>query len=315
MRRTLPPLTALRAFEAAARHMSFQTAAAELAVTPTAISHQIRELEEACGQPLFRRRPRPLVLTDAGHRLFPVVRDGLDAFADAVAAIQATKPAKEDLRPLRVTATNAFTHLWLVPRLSLWRAAQPVLPLEVIGTDAALDLRPGGEADVAIRYTRAPPPGLAAREILRDRFWPVASPALLAHGTPITHPADLLQHTLIHAEWAPDPSAPTWERWLSTARHNDPDVPDLGATRGLHFREELHAIRAAIAGQGVAICSDVLVARDLKAGLLVVAHDLPLAGYGFYVVHARDHPRLAAIEAFVAWVRTATTDTDQGAAA
>src|ERR1700756_2244634 len=119
MRRHLPPLTALRAFEAAARNMSFQAAAAELAVTPTAISHQIRELEVACGTALFRRRPRPRSLTRAGARLYPVLQASFDAMEAGIAALREA----EERRPLRATTTNAFAHRWLVPRLPLWRAA------------------------------------------------------------------------------------------------------------------------------------------------------------------------------------------------
>ena len=117
----LPPLIELRAFEAAARHLSFKEAADELGVTPTAISHQIRLLEQYCGRALFRRRPRPLSLTEAGARLFPVIRDGLEAFAEAIVAV------KRDghKQPLRVTTTNAFASLWLVPRLPRWRKLHP----------------------------------------------------------------------------------------------------------------------------------------------------------------------------------------------
>src|SRR6185295_16501248 len=146
----LPPLTELRAFEAAARHLSFKAAAADLGVTPTAISHQIRLLEQHCGQPLFRRRPRPLALTWAGEQLFPVLRDGFESFADALATVQARAASGR----LRVTATNAFAARWLVPRLPRWRQAHPRLRLDIVGTDAVLNLKTG-EADIAVRYTRS----------------------------------------------------------------------------------------------------------------------------------------------------------------
>src|SRR5262245_55837046 len=126
--RKLPPLIELRAFEAAGRHLSFKQAAHELGVTPTAISHQIRLLELYCGHPLFRRRPRPLAMTDAGARLFPVIRDGLEAFASAIASVK-RDGAKQ---PLRVTTTNAFASRWLVPRLSSWRRYASNLPLQLI---------------------------------------------------------------------------------------------------------------------------------------------------------------------------------------
>jgi LysR family transcriptional regulator, glycine cleavage system transcriptional activator len=297
--RKLPPLGSLRAFEAAARRMSFREAAIELGVTPTAISHQIRLLEGICEQPLFRRRPRPLVLTGAGERLFPVIRSGFDAFATAIASAS----AGVGQRPLRVTSPNAFASRWMVPRLSKWREQHPEIPLEIIGTDAVLDLR-AGSADVAIRYARRMPLDLAAQEIFRDAFFPVCSPELLAWGDrQIERAADLLRYPLIHFDWMNrDPEAPTWQRWLATARSVDPGIPDANKTWDISFREELHAIDAVAAGQGIAICSDVVVSRELEAGTLVKAHDLSLPGYGFYLVHVANHPRQAHIEAFSAWM-------------
>jgi LysR family glycine cleavage system transcriptional activator len=293
-----PPLRALHAFEAAARHGSFKAAAVELGVTPTAISHQVRLLEAMCGRTLFRRRPRPLALTSAGARLFPIVRSGFDLLAGAVAA--AAEPDAH--APLRVTSPNAFASRWLVPRLPRWREANPAVPLEIIGTDAILDLR-AGAADVAIRYARRPPAGLA--EVCRDAFFPVCSPRLLAgDGRAIERAADLLRYPLIHFDWMNrDPDAPTWSRWLATARSIDPELPPDKAW-DLSFREELHAIDAVVAGQGIAICSDVVVGLELETGALVKAHPLSLPGYGFYIVW-RDHgPRSAVIESFLAWMRS-----------
>jgi LysR family glycine cleavage system transcriptional activator len=299
--RRLPPLTSLRAFEAAARRLSFSAAAVELGVTPTAISHQIRLLENICGRPLFLRRPRPLRLTNAGERLFPVLRDGLDAFASAIASV--AEDAEQG--PLRVTSPNAFAGRWLIPRLPLWREVHPEVPLEVIGTDALLDLR-SGDADVAIRYARSMSTALAAREIFRDAFFPMCSPELLASGTyPIKRVADLLRYPLIHYHWFnSDPRAPTWRQWLATARSIDPDLPKVTKAWDLSFREELHAIDAVVAGQGIAICSDVVVRHELESGSLVKAHDLSLPGYGYYLVHLPNHPRLATIMAFSTWLRS-----------
>src|ERR1043165_9939678 len=153
----LPPLIELRAFDAAARHLSFKKAAAELGVTPTAISHQIRLLERYCGRALFRRRPRPLALTEAGARLFPIIRGGLDSFADALSAVHEL-PLE---RSLKVSTTNAFASRWLVPRLPSWREVHPGISLEIIGTDRVLNLQ-GGECDIAIRWTSEPPANLLA---------------------------------------------------------------------------------------------------------------------------------------------------------
>ncbi|MGO4837798.1 LysR family transcriptional regulator, partial [Rhizobiaceae sp. 2RAB30] len=217
--RKLPPLACLRAFEAAARHESFQRAATELGVTPTAISHQIRLLEEYCGRQLFRRRPRPLRLTEAGERLFPVLRNGLDAFAVAVVSASAGR----DERPFRVTTPNAFASRWLIPRLPQWRVAHPDIPLEVIGTDSLLDLG-ADQADVAIRYARNMPTGMPAEELFRDSFFPICSLALLEGGRPVARTADMLQHPLIHYDWfRTDSETPTWRRWWATARSVNPD--------------------------------------------------------------------------------------------
>ena len=301
--RNLPPLTELRAFDAAARHLSFQKAADELCLTPTAISHQIKLLEEYCGQPLFRRRPRPMALTDAGAKLFAVVRDGLDSFAAAFAALRKTA----DRRPLKVSATNAFAGRWLVPRLPEWGQAYPDCPLEVIGTDDVLDLRTG-EADISIRYSSGPPTDLVVHELFRDRFYPICSPDLLSHEEPVRRPSDLLRFRFIHCLWPSwNLEAPTWRRWSMAARQIDPDFPEVGETGVMNFREELHAIAAVMAGQGVSILSDVVVARELESGLLVKALDLPIPGLGFYLVHVPGHPRQAMIEAFLSWIRPAPT--------
>ncbi len=295
----LPPLTELRAFEAAARHLSFKAAAAELGVTPTAISHQIRLLEQYCGVSLFRRRPRPLALTWPGEQLFPVIRDGLDGFAAALGTVRAGAASGR----LRVTATNGFAARWLVPRLPQWRAAYPRLRLSVIGTDAVLDLK-AAEADVAVRYARTPPADAIAVELVRDRFHVVASPSLLGRAHLPRRPHELAAYPLIACEWPPtDVAAPTWERWEVAARARHRKVPELAALVSLSFREELHAIEAVIAGQGVTICSDVLVGAELAAGTLVRLSDVSLPGYGFYAAYRHGHPKEAVIRTFVDWMR------------
>ena len=275
----LPPLIELRAFEAAARHLSFKKAAAELGVTPTAISHQIGLLEQYCGRALFRRRPRPLSLTDAGARLFP----------------------------LRVTTTNAFASRWLVPRLPAWRKLHPHVPLEVIGTDTVLDLQ-AGDGDVAIRYAtgRVLPTDGTVDDLFSDTYWPVCSPRLLSAGR-LKRPVDLANHILIHSYWSPaDREPPTWQRWLAAAQRRWREVPQFKEMQHLSFREELHAIEAVIAGQGVGIISDVLVAHELAAGTLVKAFKLSLSGYSFHVVRRLGHPRARTIRAFSEWLQSGT---------
>ncbi len=295
--RNLPPLTALRAFEAAARNLSFKRAADELRLTPTAISHQIRLLEAHVGQPLFRRLPRPLSLTDAGADLYPGLRAGFDRIGAAVQAVSRAAP-----RGLRVTTTNAFAALCLLPRLDRWHRDFPDQPLSIIGTDAVLDLS-GGEADLALRYARAAPPD-AICEICRDRLLVVASPKLVGERRDLT-PAEIAGLPLIEAEWpdwAMDP--PMWRNWSRTARAQGLDVPDMTASIRWRFREEDHAIEAAIAGQGVAICSDVLAQDALADGRLVEVSPVQLPGYGFYAVARPDVSDSVAIRGLVRWLQS-----------
>jgi LysR family transcriptional regulator, glycine cleavage system transcriptional activator len=294
--RKLPPLAALRAFEAAARHLSFKDAAAEIGVTPSAISHQVRLLEDTCGHKLFRRQPRPIALTPEGRRLFPVLRGGFDTFAAAMADLD----GEQESGPLRVTCPGAFAHYWLIPRLPDWRAAQPGVDLEVIGSDAVADLH-GDAADVAIRYARSPPADMVARELFRDRYVPVCRPDLLGPD-PLPETRRLLDLPLIHFDWfKPDVDTPNWENWWTVATTHEPDLPPLPAP-SLRFREEMHAIEAVLAGQGAAICSDIVLGDALRDGRLCRAHDLVLPGYGFYLAHLSKSPRHELLDQFGAWL-------------
>ena len=283
----------LRAFECAARHLSFKDAAKELGVTPTAISHQIRLLEGHCGQALFKRRPRPLALTRAGALLAPGIREGLQNFTDAWRRLDATGEAMV----LRVTATNAFASRCLLPQLPALRATHPTLKFEVIGTDTVLSLQ-AGEVDVAVRYARHAPKDGVAVELARDTFHAVASRSLIGAKAQSLSVQDVLRLPLIETGWPDsDTEAPRWSRWIERAgcsaagRKPMPEVPTL------LFREELHAIQAVIAGQGVGICSDILVWRELDSGELVRVSDVTLDGYGFYFVHRRSDSRKAALSA------------------
>ncbi len=289
----LPPLAELRAFEAAARHLSFKAAAEELGVTPTAISHQIRLLEANCGQLLFRRRPRPLALTPAGALLAPGIMKGLQNFTDAWRRLDAGGEAMV----LRVTATNAFASRCLLPLLPALRATHPTLKLEIIGIDTVLSLQTG-EVDVAVRYARQAPQDGVAVELARDTFYAVASPSLLGAKSRLLSVAEILRLPMIETGWPDtDADAPRWSRWIeqagsgATGRKAKPTAPML------FFREELHAIQAVISGQGVGICSDILVRHELASGQLVRVSDVALEGYGFFFVHRRGDSRKAALAA------------------
>lgn len=270
--RKLPPLTALRAFEAAARHSSFKRAAEELSLSATAISHQVRQLEERLGLALFERRARQVALTDAGRRLFPVLRDGFDAAAAAIDALQATPS-----RPLlTISTTGAFASRWLVPRLGAFAIAEPDICLHVHASDASVDLQ-RERVDLAVRYGRGSYPGLHSERLLPGRFAPVCHPRLGLHA-----PADLHRHPLISYAWhLRDADTPDWPRWLRAAGL-PPDPPQGGPM----FSDETHAIQAAIAGQGVALASLPLVADEIAHGHLMVPFGPLLDGHDFHLVWA-----------------------------
>ena len=295
--RRLPPLIELRAFEAAARHLSYKLAANELGVTPTAVSHQIHLLEQYCGQRLFRRQPRPLSLTAAGKQLFPTIRDGFNRIAEALADVGAV----QIVHGLRVTTTNAIAARWLLPKLTHWRRTHPDISLDIISTFDVLDLS-AGDADVAIRYARNQPIDGIARELFRDTFHVVGSPSLVGAPARMHTPFELADFPRIETGWPPmDVEAPTWQRWEREARATYLKVPRLADTVSLRFEEELHAIDSVVAGQGIAICSDILIRDELATGKLRRLSEVTLPGYGFYVVHRVHHPKGVSIVAFCDW--------------
>lgn len=300
--RRLPPLNSLRAFEAAARHLSFRRAADELGVTPTAISHQIKLLEEMLDQLLFVRRPRPLRLTPAGERFFPVLRDGFDAFAAAAVAIG----GRDRGRPLVVTTTNAFAAHWLLPRLGEWQAQHPESRLEIRSGETIVDLH-SGEVDFAVRYTRRPPSGVTALQLFDDRFLPVLSPALRARVGQLDRPDDIARAPLIAFEWkSGDKDAPSWERWIEASLPSRREAQALIARcEWIRVSEEAQAVDLALAGQGIALSSDVLIRRELADGRLEAPFPQSLPGYSFWVAYLPAHPRWAEIEDFVDWAREA----------
>jgi LysR family glycine cleavage system transcriptional activator len=287
--RRLPPLAALRAFEAAARHLSFKRAAEELLVTPTAVSHQIRLLEETIGLRLFERRTRQVVMTEAAQRLYPVLRDGFDAFARTIDGLSArARPSTVTL-----TATRAFTARLLVPRVASFQERRPDVTLRLLAADEPVDLA-AGTADLAIRYGGGVYPGLRSEPLSTDRLAPVAHPAL-----GLTAPEQLAQHRLVHFEWrVPHPEKPSWPRWFAAA-----GLPERSAS-ALHCTDESHAIQAVAAGHGVGLLSLTLVAAELAAGTLVQPFGPAIEGMGFHLVRRPDPrgPEDEAVAAVRDWI-------------
>jgi LysR family glycine cleavage system transcriptional activator len=291
--RSLPPLNALHAFEVAAKHLSFQQAAAELDVTPTAISHQVKVLEDYLGLPLFRRRPRPLVLTEAGQFLYPVVRDQFDAVVEAIARLQ-QKPNSTDLT---VSVTNVFAGKWLVPRMSRWQQIRSGIDLRLQTSNETVNLQ-ARTVDLAIRYGRGNYSGLAVCKLMSDVFVPVCSSRLLEGEHPLKQPSDLVHHPLLHFEWIHYGSeAPNWKNWFDLAGVNQIDL-----NRGAKFNEESLAIQAAIAGQGVALCSSIHVADDVALGFLIKPFEIALEGFDYSALYLQNHPKEHLILEFIDWL-------------
>lgn len=289
MQRRSLPLSALRAFEAAARLGSFKAAAEELAVTPTAVSHQIRALEEQVGLALFERQVRKVLLTEAGAQLYPVLRDGFDAFAAALVRLTQQRTRAQ----VSISATNAFTVKWLVPRMADFRQRHPGIDLQLQASDEVADLR-STAIDIAVRYGRGPYPGLVTEPLFTDRFAPVANPRL-----GIASVQDLAHVPLIRFDWKrAHPENPTWERWFALARRRPP------AQAGqLRFSDEGHAIQAAVAGHGIALVSLALVAEELKAGHLVQPFGPIIEGHTYHLAMHADRPPSAAVQAVAQWLR------------
>jgi LysR family glycine cleavage system transcriptional activator len=276
-RRRLPPLNAIRAFEAAAREGGFQAAGAELNVSANAVSRMIKVLEDWLGVALFRRLPRGVVVTEAGRAYLGRVGTLLDQLAEATADLQRLETSKV----LTVSAMPSFVARWLVPRLGHLTDRHPDLDVRLLASVPLTDFT-REEVDVAIRLGPGSYVGLRSDLLMREDFYPVCSPALLSRGPPLREPADLSQHILLHDEWEQRiPDQVDWARWLAVI-----GVTGIDAQRGLRFSFSHMTLQAAAAGQGIALASSALLGDDLATGRLVRPFDdLSVQGpYGFFIV-------------------------------
>jgi LysR family glycine cleavage system transcriptional activator len=287
----MPPLNALRAFEAAARHLSFKDAAAELFVTAAAVSHQIRHLEDLVGHKLFERAGKAIALTRAGERFFPILRDGFDRIAQSVEELQREGDA------LTISVTPAFAAMVLIPRLSELRCLHPGIALTVNATERMVDLHKA-EADLAVRYgpERSRPP--CSQLLYRDRYLPVASPAWIGER-PLPVSAEVLAASdLLGYQWKNvNLQGPTWPAWMAMA-----GISAFDASHYIGFSEESHAIQGAIDGVGVALTSSLLVGPELQAGRLVQVHPLGMHGFAYHAEFIEDHSRLPTVMKVVRWL-------------
>ncbi len=298
MGRRLPPLNALRAFEAAARHLSLSRAADELSVTPAAVSHQIRTLEDHLGVPLFRRDGRSLLLTDAGQACLPGIREGFERLSSAIDEIDSLGMAGV----LTVSVAPSFAAKWLVPRLDRFQAKHPEIDVRVSASMQVTDFS-RDDVDLAIRYGAGRYPDLVVEKLLEESVFPVCSPGLLKEKGPIETPEALRHHTLLHDD-SPDndESCPTWVMWLKAAG------VEADASRGPRFNQSSLVIEAAVLGKGVALAKATLAATDLAEGRLVKPFPVNApVGFAYYVVCPKAKLNLPKVSLFRDWLRVETT--------
>jgi LysR family transcriptional regulator, glycine cleavage system transcriptional activator len=304
----LPPLNALRAFEVAARHLSFKHAAEELCVTPTAVSHQIKQLEEFLGLELFHRLTRSLELTPEGEAMLPKVREGLESFA---AAVECTRQSLAKDR-LVVVSPPSFATRWLVPRLKGFAKTEPKVELHVVSSLNAIDSEQSGAArifenvdlregdsQVAICFGTGSYPGFHVDRILSSGYVAVCSPKLLEGPHPLREPGDVRFHPLIHDDTiANERIRPTWAEWLQQA-----GVAGVDANAGPHFRDSGLALVAANDGLGIALASKPLAATEVAAGRLVAPFRVFIRQQlSYYLVTPEAVSTRAPVEAFRRWL-------------
>ncbi len=295
MSRHLPSLNGLRAFEAAARHLSFTRAAGELNVTQAAVSHQVKTLEERLGLPLFRRKNRQLILTEAGQTLLPAMTDALDGMEAAIGRIQ----RDDESGILTVATMDSIAATWLMPRLRDFRSRHAEIDVRLATSDELEDYD-RMRIDVGIRLGPGNWDGLQATRLMNEEVFPVCSPALLQQGIPLETPSDLRHFTLIHDDMLID-----WRVWLECA-----GVGDIDPTRGPGYQHSNLVVQAAINGDGVALGRSVLVSDALEKGLLVRPFALALpATWPYYIVATPasfDRPK---VRAFREWLLAQAEDT------
>lgn len=298
--RRLPPLNALRAYEAAARHLSFTKAANELNVTPGAVSQQIKTLEDYIGRPVFIREKRGLKLTDEAQASLPVMRDGFEKLAAAANLLQ----SGGDSGRLAVSVAPSFASKWLVPRLDRFQNEYPDIDVYIHAdmdvVDFAID-----DVDVAIRYGAGHYEGLAVEKLMSEQIIPVCAPQLVVGNPPLKELSDLAHHTLLHdGSRDNDEDCPTWQMWLRAAGVMGANGEPLDASRGPRFNQSSLVIEAAVNGKGVALAKSALALADLQAARLVVPFDMTIdTDFSYFVVHPEAKAALPQVKAFVEWVQ------------
>ncbi|RWC53276.1 transcriptional regulator GcvA [Mesorhizobium sp.] len=310
MARLLPGTRALRTLEAAARHLNFTRAADELGLTPAAVSHQVKEIEDQLGLVLFTRTSRTIRLTEAGTVLFEASTDALDRLGRAVSRAQ---KLTRGTALLKVTLDAQFASKWLMRRVDDFRKHHPDIELRF---DIAYEVRDFelDDIDVGIRFGAGKYPGLRAHRLFDNILIPVCSPSLLTSGPPLREPRDLFNHTLAHIEWSRQGVTwPNWRMWMAAA-----GVTDFDDSRTVVFGTSTDAVQAALDGNAVALADFAMVANDLSQGRLVQPFELGLRvapEFAYFLVYPEstgDDPRIVAFREWILEEIAKTRTTDKG---
>ncbi len=275
-RYNLPQLGFFQGFEAAARNLSFTKAAEELFITQSAVSRQIKALEDHLGVRLFKRRPRSLVLTESGQLLYRLAADVLERLQAGTDQLRADSRARQ----LSITTTTGFASLWLIPRLQRFTSLNPDIDVRISATTEALNLE-RGLIDLAIRYCRPETVPEGAVRLFGEEMLPVCSRALLRdRARPLKRPQDLKHHTLLHFDYpGAEKTFMDWGTWLAAL-----GIHDLKSAGALHFSQYEQMIQAAISGQGVALGRQPLVNELIQSGMLVTPFKQPVVGSRAYFI-------------------------------
>ena len=300
--RRLPPLNGLRAFEAAARHLSFSRAAEELYVTPAAISHQIKGLEEFLGVTLFRRMPRAVILTEEAQTVLPLISEGFDKLGQAASLLTDGNASGV----LTVTSAPTFAAKWLLPNLDSFSLLYPDISVRLDARLETVDFDREG-VDVGVRLGRGNYPGMRTDRLFDETVVAVCHPKLLDGPKPLREPADLKHHTLLHVDWgmkSEDP-LPDWTMWLKSA-----GVEDVDSKRGPTFTVEDMAIAAAVRGSGIALASVYAVREEIEKGTLVLPFARKMeASVSYWVVAPERTAENTKVKAFREWILATAKET------
>jgi LysR family glycine cleavage system transcriptional activator len=293
MRRPLPPLNALRAFEATARHLSFSKAAEELHVTPAALSHQIRGLEDLLGLKLFHRRTRSIELTEPARLIYPGIRTGFETIREAVDRLE--RGSARD-RVLVVSSTPGLTAKWLVPRLYKFLVRHPDVETRITASIRYANFTTD-DIDVGVRLSSGNHPDLYVEKLSDEWLLPLCSPRLLEGASPLRTPQDLKRFALIQVDLPG--IVPSWGDWMQMA-----GIDGIDSTRGLRLNVADHALDAASEGVGVVLAYKIVASRDIAAGRLVVPFgpEIALPGRSYFFCCAKGEEKRAPVKAFRDWI-------------